>query len=305
MVYIFKPGKFNDNTWFIGIKHKNTKGEIVGGGFAAYLVKVENGKKCLINPGPRSGVPSIYKKLKKLDSWPLDMIIITHSHWDHTQGIIFFREITNKENLAPIKVMASEKAIPYLNNQSYNQCFTPMDYYTEYLNIPDVSPLKNREKINLSDDFTLEIIETPGHMEDHISIYDKQNNALFVGDTPGIHWYRDLYVCNANSKYWKEKEYLESMKLIKSLNLDYLCIAHYGVFTGEDISRFIDNSIAMYYKWQDFFDQNSTKLDDLPYLLNELWKFAYKDFSEMPELKQHLEGDLINAIQYYKNLKQI
>ena len=305
MVYIYKPGKFNNNTWLIDAVYTTPEGEIVKNGHAAYLIKTKDGKKCLINPGSRSGARSIYKELKSLDAWPLDFIIITHSHWDHTQGVIFFREKTAEEQISPIKVLASEKAISCLNNQSYNECFVHEEISSEYLDIHDVSPVKNNEKITLSDDFVLEILETPGHMEDHISVYDKQNKTIFVGDTPGVHWYLDLYVCNANSIYWKEQDYLESMKKLKTLDLDYLCIAHFGVFTGEDISRFLDKSVSMYHKWMEFFDQNSNRLDDVLFLLDELWKTIYKNFLNEPQLKPHLENSLITAVRYYKNLKQI
>jgi len=305
MGYLYEPGKFNTNCWLIDAAFKNLEGEIINGGHAAYLIKTDSGDNCLINPGSQSGARSIYKSLKELNAWPLDKIIITHSHWDHSQGVISLREKTEEENFSPIEVLASEKAIPYLNNQSYNECFVHEEISSEYLNIPDVSPIKDKEKITISNDFVLEILETPGHMEDHISVYDKQNKALFVGDTPGVHWYLDLYVCNANSIYWKEKEYLKSMKKLKTLDLDYLCIAHFGVFTGKDISRFLEKSIEMYYEWMEFFNQNSKKLDDIPFLLDELWKTAYKDFSNKPDLKPHLENSLFTAVRYYKNLKQM
>jgi len=233
------------------------------------------------------------------------MIIITHSHWDHTQGMIFFQKIAEEQKISPIKVLVSEKAIPYLNNQSYNQCFVQEELYSDYLNIPDVSPLKDKQEIKLSDSFLLEIHETPGHMVDHISVYDKQNSALFVGDTPGMQWIRDFYVCNANSIYWEEKDYLESIKKIRSFDLEYLCIAHFGVITGEDITNFLDKSISMYNEWMKFFDQRSSKLDDIPFLLDELWKTIYQDFSNMPQLKISLKAAIINAVTYYKNLKQI
>jgi len=305
MGFIYEPEKFNNNTWLIDAVYKNTEGELIENGHASYLIKTEDGKNCLINPGSRSGARSIYKKLKLLKAWPLDNIIITHSHWDHTQGVVFFRKKTEEEKISPIKVLASEKAIPYLNNQSYNQCFVHEEYYSEYLDIPEVTPLKDKEKISLSDDFFLDILETPGHMEDHISVHDKQNKAIFVGDTPGVHWFLDLYVCNANSIYWKEQDYLDSMEKLKSLDLDYLCIAHFGVLTGEDISHFIDKSVSMYYKWMEFFDQNRNELDDIHFLLDELWKTIYKDFFNRPDLKPHLENSVITAVKYYKNLKQL
>jgi len=87
MGYLDKPGKYNNNTWLFDMVYKDREGKNMSHGHAAYLIKTENGKSCLINPSPRSGAPNIYRRIKKLKSWPLDMVIITHSHWDHTQGM--------------------------------------------------------------------------------------------------------------------------------------------------------------------------------------------------------------------------
>ncbi len=259
----------------------------------------------MINSGARSGAPSIFKKLKKLGAWPLEKLIITHSHWDHTQGVIYFREKVEEEGISPIEVFASEKAIPYLKNQSYNSCFAAEAYYSEFLNIDGVKPLKDNEKIHIGENLSLEIIETPGHMPDHISVYDMSNKTVFTGDTIGMHWFPDFYVCNSNSIYWKEKDYLESIEKLKSLDLEFLCIAHFGVITKEDIGRFFDNSVSMYYKWMELFDQKSDKLDNPHFLIDSLWNSVYNDFSDKPILKDTLEIAVLNAINYYKGLKSL
>jgi len=302
MGYIFKPGKFNNNTWLLDAAYKNLDGSRVRGGHAAYLIKSESNENCLINPGSQSGAFSVYKNLKKIGAWPLNKIIITHSHWDHTQGIIFFRERVEKDNVSPFEVYASEKAIPFLNDQSYNSCFVVEEYYgADYNNIEGVIQLKNKEELQITDGFSLGIIETPGHMVDHISLFDQQNKTLFVGDTIGMSWYQDFFICNSNSKYWHKRDYFDSIEKMKSLELDFLCIAHFGVFTGEDISKFIDNSISTYYKWMEIFDQYSNKLDDPPFLSDILWKSIYKDFFNKPELKETYFNALKNVIRYYKS----
>ena len=224
MGYINQTGKFNDTTWLIDAIFKTTEGEGVSGGMAAYLIKTDDGSNCLINPSTLSGAREIYLKLKEFGGWPLQKIILTHSHWDHTQGIQFFREKIKQENLPQIEILASEKAIPYLLDQSYNTCFVLEEKHSAELpNIEGVIPIK--EKVQLNPNYTLDIIETPGHMADHISVYDPQTKTLFNGDAIGLHWHPQFYVCNSNSIYWKEKDYLESIKRVKSLDLEYLCIA--------------------------------------------------------------------------------
>ena len=308
MGYIDKPGKFNDNTWLIDPVYLNGEGTRASHGHAVYLIQAEEGANCLINSGPRSGAQDIYKKLKRLGAWPLQKLILTHSHWDHTQGVIFFREKVEEESIDPIKVFASEKAIPYLKDQSYNICFSGEPYYSEFLNIEGVKTLNDREKMDIGKNLSLEIFETPGHMPDHITVYDEKNKTAFAGDIPGMQWFADFYVCNSNSIYWQEKEYLESIKKLKSLELDYLCIAHFGVFTGDDIIRFLDESVSMYYKWMELFDQNNNKLDDPNFLIDVMWKTIYKDFNKpiyRKTLDDSIEGSVLNALNYYKGLKKM
>jgi len=208
----------------------------------------------------------------------------------------------------PIEIYASEKAIPYLNDQSYNICFSGEPYYSEFLNIEEVKTLKDGDKIKVGKELLLEIIETPGHMPDHITVYDEKNKTAFAGDNPGMQWFADFYVCNSNSIYWQEKEYLESIEKLKSLELDFLCIAHFGVFTGDDIIRFLDESVSMYYKWMELFDQNNNKLDDPKFLIDVMWKTIYKDFNKpiyRQTLDESIEGSVLNALNYYKGLKKM
>ena len=80
MGYINNPGKFNNNTWLLDATFKNLDGAMIKKGHAAYLIKTEENKSCLINPSSQSGAFSIYKNLKRIGAWPLNKIIISHSH---------------------------------------------------------------------------------------------------------------------------------------------------------------------------------------------------------------------------------
>ncbi|MHA2398617.1 MAG: MBL fold metallo-hydrolase [Promethearchaeota archaeon] len=302
MGYINQSGKFNDTTWLIDAAFKTLEGNVIRGGHAAYLIKTEDNFNCLINAGTQSGAKNIYKGLIKIGAWPLQRIIITHSHWDHTQGIIYLRNKEIQENLPQIEIFASKKALPRLSDQSYNYCFTSEEINTEYQNIEGVIPLE--KTLQLGSHYFLEIIETPGHMEDHISVYDKQTKTLFCGDTIGMHWFPKFYVCNANSIYWKEKDYLESMRKMKSLDTEYLCIAHFGVLTENDIPNFIDKSVSMYYRWMEVFERFSDRIEDFNFIVNQIWDNVYKEFHTFQMLKETLIGAVKNAIVYYNGIKK-
>ena len=66
----------------------------VAGIGSVYLVEAE--ETLLIDCGTLSEAPRIVKALRQLRSFPPDNIILTHSHWDHCQGIHYIREEAEK-----------------------------------------------------------------------------------------------------------------------------------------------------------------------------------------------------------------
>ena len=116
-----------------------------------YVWAIINKPKVLIvDPGEAAPVAEFLQR-HRLD---LAGIIITHHHWDHTNGII------NLINQYPAPVWGPSKE-----------------------NIPGIThPLHDNDKINL-DSFPIEltIIAIPGHTLGHIAYYAR--GMLFCGDT--------------------------------------------------------------------------------------------------------------------------
>lgn len=84
----------------------------------------------------------------------LQGILVTHRHFDHVDGI---EELINHSPNAT--VFGPEK--------------TPLDLIE--------IRLKDGDKVKLFTDYELQVMETPGHTEDHISYHNRQH--LFCGDT--------------------------------------------------------------------------------------------------------------------------
>jgi glyoxylase-like metal-dependent hydrolase (beta-lactamase superfamily II) len=279
MTLIRKEGKINDHTFMIDALHKG-----ISGGHAVYLLKSGDGGTCLIDAGTKDSAKGIYEKLRALDAWPIDKIIFTHSHWDHTQGIGILRAKAAETGDAP-EVFASEKAMPYLADQSYNICFGTDQ--APYQNIDGVLGLKNGDPIDVGGDLTIKILDTPGHMVDHLSIWDENTGNIFVGDAFGMKWSDDLIVPNPNSHFWNEKDFLNSTDLIKSLHAKTICLAHFGCLSGGDAQSFLDDSVSFYGKWMEIFYKNSGRLEDISFLVDIL----------LTELYQHLPEGLRALVQ--------
>jgi glyoxylase-like metal-dependent hydrolase (beta-lactamase superfamily II) len=274
MTAIRKEGKFNDDTTLIDIK-------MFGVPKITAIYLIESGKTCLIDAGTHTEARKILRQLKTLEVFPPDMIILTHSHWDHCQSIPFLTQRAEKEG-KEIEILASAKAIPNLRDQSYNEVFGTGPFN----NIEsDITPLKEGDTIDLNG-IKLKIFETQGHMSDQILILDEKNKNLFIGDALGDKISDAIFVPPFYPPHWNREEYLNSIDKIKKIDYETISQTHFGVFKGEEAHSILDESIANLNKWWSFFEENIEHLDNIPYLIDEvlpevipkmeLDKFPYK-----------------------------
>ncbi|MBN2694639.1 MBL fold metallo-hydrolase [bacterium] len=116
----------------------------------------------------------------------VDQIILTHNHFDHTQGI------SGLKNRYGSKVYAFSQG-----------------------GLVDTL-LKPNQKIEVADTIAT-IIYTPGHSNDSICIYFEKEKILFSGDTP---------IAVYDSEGSHSFEYFDALKRLSYLNLDIIYPGH-------------------------------------------------------------------------------
>lgn len=106
--------------------------------------------------------PDILRTLREISQAtggrPLDRIILTHNHYDHTKMAVVIKKEFNPE------VYAWSSYTPGVDQVVKDGTVLPMG------------------------DAHLEIISIPGHTSDSICIYCPEEEALFSGDTPVVIW---------------------------------------------------------------------------------------------------------------------
>jgi len=256
MTVIRKEGKVNEDTTLIDIRMFGVPNIT-----AIYLI--ESGKTCLVDAGTHTEARKILRQLKTLNVFPPDMIILTHSHWDHCQAIPFLCQRAKKEG-KEIEILASEKAIPNLRDQSYNEIFGtgPFNNIEE-----DIKLLKEGDIVDLSG-ITLKVIETPGHMTDHISFLDEKNKNLFVGDALGDKVSDFIYIPPFYPPYWDKDAYLNSIDKLKKLDFETISLHHFGLVYEDEAKSILDESITNLNKWWGLFEENIEHLDDIPFMID-------------------------------------
>ena len=131
---------------------------------------IDGKRKILIDPGHHHLFGHVEDNLSKLSLSPqdIDVLIITHCHPDHVEGIkIFFGTSTL------IAIHTAE--MDFIKEVAPN--------YGEALGIsnfePDILIQEGDLKIG---NVTLQVIHTPGHSPGSISLYWPDKKALFTGD---------------------------------------------------------------------------------------------------------------------------
>ena len=253
MSVIREPGRINDSTTLIDI---NMYG--VAGATAVYLV--EGDRKCLVDAGTSAEAPGLIEALRGLDSFPPDIIVLTHSHFDHAQGIPTLRREAERTG-GRIEVLASERAIPLLANRFYNEVFDAGPYEE----IRDVTPLKEGDVIDLGST-DLRVYDVPGHSVDHIAILDERHKNIFVGDAIGSKTTDAVFMPPFMPPSWNSEAFQSSIGKLKGVDYDSLCLAHFGCIQGDEARRVPDEALLVCDSWWKLFDENASHLGDIGYM---------------------------------------
>lgn len=259
MTAIRATGKLNDNTSLIDIRMMG-----VSGVTAMYLIQDE--KKCLIDGGTRTEAKRILKTLNEMNAFPPDMVILTHSHWDHTQAIPAIRAAAAKQGKT-VEVMASEAAIPLLADQSYNDVFGSGPYE----NITDVKTLKEGDVVELGKT-NLRIYEVPGHHKDHIAILDESQKNIFVGDSIGYKVGDNTFLPPFMPPFWDMEQFHATIEKYRHIDFESLCLAHFGYIYGDETKQILDEAVATCDTWWQAFDRNADRLDDTAHMMDVVFK---------------------------------
>lgn len=201
--------------------------------------------------------------MKSLELLPLDYIVITHNHWDHNQAVPAILEEIQEEE---VEVLAHPEAIPLLENperKEYDFGMGPL------LSIEDVKPIEEGDVLSLGG-LELEVIETPGHSHDCISLLDSRNENIFVSDAIMDKTDNTTFVPAAMPPTCDFEEYKSTLEKLREVNWNSVCLGHYGMFYGKDAKNILDEGRQAWEKTWGFFDNHNEKLNDIEWVTESL-----------------------------------
>ncbi|NVM28973.1 MAG: MBL fold metallo-hydrolase [Candidatus Helarchaeota archaeon] len=226
---------------------------------AVYIIQSSD-QTALIDTGVRKTMKIILKELENLKIDTLDYILMTHSHIDHCGAVRQFAKMFSKAEIC-FPHLATELVETYQKKAEKFGFSNP------------VKLLREGDLIKLDADFILEVLETPGHVSDHISFLDQSHQILFVGDACGAHHLgANFSRPTAYAPDFQHEEYIQTLMRFQKMNPTGLAIASYGFASDQDGIRCIEKAINDYHAWRSVVIEAVRENPDTGYIARVLLK---------------------------------
>jgi len=238
IVIINSEGKYEDNYYLIDAMTMGMQR------FLSIYIIEHNGMRVMVDVGETLKVRKIIKKIKDLGLYPIDKIVLTHSHWDHAQGI---SKMINSMNECEIEVLASENAVDNLKHPE--RMLKGFENMGDLYPFEGVKPLKEGDIIDING-LELEVMNFFGHTMDSIALFDKTNRSVFVGDAISMRLDENAFFVPLMPPDFNEKEILKTFNKLRDMRneLDSISLAHFGVWKGDHFEQILNEMEDLYFK---------------------------------------------------------
>jgi len=240
IVIINSEGKINDNYYLIdGMTMGMQK-------FLSIYIIEHGGMRLMIDVGETIKSRKIIKKIKDLGLYPIDKIILTHSHWDHAQGL---SKLINSMKESEVEVLAAKNAVENLKHPEKMVNGFEGFADTTYAFEGEITPLKEGDIIDING-LELEIVNFFGHTMDSIGIIDKVNKNIFVGDAVLMRLDQDAFFVPLMPPDFHEEELLKTFDKLRNMKdeLNSISLTHFGLWKDNHCKQVLDEMEDLYFK---------------------------------------------------------
>ena len=190
------------------------------------------------------------------DAARLDYLFLTHSHYDHVGSANYL-----KRHIPGLQIGAHERLADLLKKPSVldvmnrlSKIHTALLKYNTAGEDLTLHPFALDLFLKQGDEFdlgglTCRVYETPGHTKDSLSFYFPEIRTVFPSEAVGVlqgETGSELQVEFLTSY----RDYIDSLKLMISLEPETICLAHGWILSGKDAADFLERSLSETYRFR-------------------------------------------------------
>jgi glyoxylase-like metal-dependent hydrolase (beta-lactamase superfamily II) len=185
-------------------------------------------------------------------------LVLSHAHYDHCGAAGFLKNAFPKMSIlaSPLAqtVLKKAKTLELIHKLSTESKALAVSLGVDDETHLDFHPftidntLSDGDFLSLDGNLTLRVIETPGHTRDSLSFYIPEKGILLSAEALGIPDASGYIITECLSNY---DQYAASIRKLKALNPEILCLGHYKAFSGSDAVRYIEKSTAHCIEFKD------------------------------------------------------
>lgn len=174
------------------------------------IVLLKGHHNILVDTGSKGRADLLRRSLANVhvDEEAIDMVILTHAHWDHSQNIDMFPNA---------KILMHPRELEYATSPKKGDLSTAR-YFLATLQSRDVEEIVEGAEI----DPGISILETPGHTRGHLSVLAETPQGLVAVSGDALPWAASVTTRQPRSIYWDETDAAHSIrKLLDTCRIFY------------------------------------------------------------------------------------
>lgn len=230
----------------------------------------------------------------------INIVLLTHSHYDHTGACTLLQDKFGFEITASRRtkeILENDKAVAFIDdlNQKFKKLLNDRSE-TIFKKPRNIRAVEENEMIQLDDGQFIKVLATPGHTRCSISFLLKPENILFPGDAAGVMETNGKIKPLFLSSY---TQYEHSLKKILAVDADVLALPHNSAVKGkEKVRKFLSTSLEETQKLKEHILDSLENTGDFSLIAEKILEQNYSS----PTIMGPREALLINVTAMVKSI---
>lgn len=229
------------------------------GVLAAYVVDADD--PVLVETGYPLGIDYLREGLADagVDSADLAHAVISHVHIDHSGGAAALvadnPDLTVHIHEASVDHLLDPSGLTESSRDAMGEHFAEMGE-------PDPVPPENVVGVDGDDtidagDRTLDVLSTPGHSPDHVSVWDPASTTLFANEALGSYYGRaDRWLPPATLPRFDVEAVRDSADRLRGFDADRLALSHFGLADPDSVGDALDSLATFDERIPELYDEH-------------------------------------------------